>query len=62
MTVQPENASQQFGSETVHHRHHNDEGRDTKHYAEKREPSDDGDETFLPFCPQIAKSHQTFKG
>ena len=62
MTVQSKDASQQFGSETVHHRHHNDEGRDTKHYAEKREPGDDGDKPSCRFCPQIAKSHQTFKG
>ena len=47
--------------ESVHHRHHNDQGSDTEHDAEERKDRDDGDETFGTSRPQIAERHHALK-
>ncbi len=39
MAVQPQDAVHQFGAETVHHRHDDDQGRHTERDAHQREPA-----------------------
>ena len=46
MSVDAEDLAEKFGAETVHHRHDDDQGGDTKHDAGKRKSRDHGDEGF----------------
>src|SRR6185437_8474392 len=62
MSVEAENLVQQFLTEAIHDRHHNDQGGDPKHDAEEREARDDGNEAFLATRTQIAPRHQPFEG
>ncbi len=55
VSVEPENAADQLGAEPVHHRHHDDQGRDPERDAEQREDRDDRDKALGPPRPQIAE-------
>ena len=46
VAVEPEDLVEQLLAEAVHHRHHDDEGRDPEHDAEEGEPGDDRDEAL----------------
>src|SRR6266849_7454098 len=61
MPVEARNHVKQFLAKTVHDGHHDDQRRDAQHDAEERETSDDGDESFLATCPQIAPRQQPFE-
>jgi hypothetical protein len=61
MSVEAENLVQQFLAEAVHHGHHDDQRGDAEHDPQEGETSDDGDETFLATCPQIAPGQQPFE-
>src|SRR5579872_3387554 len=49
-------------AETVHHRHHDDQGADAEHNAEKGEARDDRDRAMFAARAQIAKRHHPFEG
>ena len=61
MPIQPQNTAKQFGAETVHHRHHDNQRCNTKHDAKQRKDGDDGNKAFLPTWTQVAKGHHTFE-
>src|SRR6476660_10597713 len=61
MAVEAENLVEQFLAEAVHHGHHDDQRGDAEHDAEERKAGDDGNETFLATCPQIATGQQPFE-
>src|SRR5450631_3748903 len=61
MTVEAENLVEQFLAETIHHRHHDDEGGDAQHDAEEGEPGDHRDESFLAPRPQVAQRQHPLK-
>src|ERR1700722_20366576 len=61
MAVEAENLVEQLGAEPVHHRHHDDEGGDPEHDAQKREAGDDRDESFLAPGPQVAQRQHPFE-
>src|SRR5690348_15573713 len=61
MTVEAENFVEQLLTESVHHRHHNDEGRDAEHDAEKGEPGNHRDESFLASRAQITQRKRPFE-
>ncbi len=55
MTVKTENAAEQLGAESAHHRHGDDKGRHAQRDPEQREDRDHRDEAFLAACAQIAE-------
>ena len=62
MAVQPEDATDEFGPEPVHHRHHDDQRRDAKRDAGKREPGDDRDESLGPARAHVAHGQKPLDG
>ena len=61
VAVDAQDLVQQLLAETIHHRHHDDEGGDAKHDAEKRESGIDRDEALLPPRTQIAQREHPFE-
>src|SRR5690606_24734439 len=52
---------EQLGAKPVHHRHDDDEGRHTKHDAEKGDAGDDRDHRLLAPGAQITPGDKTFE-
>jgi hypothetical protein len=61
MTIETEDLVEQLLPEPVHHRHHDDEGSNPKHDAEKREAGIDRYESFLAPGPQVAQRQHPFE-
>ena len=61
MTIEAEDFVEQFLAESIHHRHHDDEGRNPEHDPEEREPRNDRDESLLAPRPQIAQRQHPFE-
>ena len=62
MAVDAEDADQQFGAETVHDRHHDDQRGDAEHDAGKRDRRDHRDEGLLAARPEIAPGDEALEG
>src|SRR6185312_14869113 len=58
MPVEAEDAAQKLGAEAIHHRHSDDESRDTQRDTGQREDRDDRDKAFLAPRAQITEGDQ----
>ncbi len=61
MAIDAENSRKKLGTETVHHRHDDDEGRHAQHDAGERKTGNDRDKSLAAARAQISPSDHPFE-